>query len=174
MYSTIESRYLSPCRSCGVPVGERVAKYFIILAAVVLAAPVITLDVGTDPGGRIATAWLGGDSILDLAYNHSVELTRVEETYRIDPSGITLESMKWQSTGAGLPDSYDRWENGYYTSERRVHVGKRLSCWLLPVSEPEVRLDGRLLLRGYEEPALLQVRVRILPLGIHLVRLVAG
>ena len=148
-----------------------VKRLFIVLAAL-LAVPVSLLDVGTEPGQRVASAWLVREAVVDVSYTHSVECTRVQETYRADRSGISLKEMVWQSSGAGLPDSYDSWENGYYTSETRVPVGKLLSCWFLPLNDPEVRLNNRLVLRGWERPAFLRLRVRTLPLGIQVLLLI--
>jgi hypothetical protein len=153
-----------------------VAKHIVVIVIMVavLGVPVSAVDVGTEPGGRIATEWVGREAVLDVRYVHSVERTPVEEVYRVGRSGITLESMKWQSTGAGLPDSYDTWENGFYGSEPGTPLGRRLSYWFLPVNQPEVRLNGSVLIRGYEEPTLLTVRVRTLPLGLLLARRMRG
>ena len=155
-------------------VSGRVVKAFLILAALALLLPMSTVDVGAEPGGRVASEWLGQQVAIGVSYVHSVEMTRVTESYHVDTGGICLTSMKWESTGAGLPDSYDSWENGSYVTQGRLDLGKELEYWFLPLSDPEIRVNDRILLRGLERPTWIRIRVRTMPLIAQLVVLATG
>ncbi len=149
-------------------------KVFLIIAALALLMPVSVVDVGTEPGGRLASEWLGYEVTIEVSYVHSVEMTRVLEGYAVDADGIRLMSMEWESTGAGLPDSYDSWEEGGYVTRGRLDLGKRLAYWFLPLSDPVIRVNDRIVLRGLERPAQVRIRVRTMPLVAQLMALATG
>lgn len=155
-------------------VREQVLKAFLILPALALLAPVSVVDVGVEPGDRLVSEWLGPEVTIGVSYVHSVEMTRVTERYCVDPDGIWLMSMRWESTGAGLPDSYDSWEKGGYVTHERLDLGKELAYWFLLLSDPEIRVNDRIVLRGLEHPGQVWIRVRTLPLAARLVVLANG
>ncbi len=155
-------------------VSKRMVKAFLILAALALLVPVSVVDVGTEPGGRLASEWLRPRVTVGVSYVHSVEMTCVKERYCVDAGGIYLTSMRWESTGAGLPDSYDSWENGRYVTQGRLALGKRLAYWFLPLSDPEIRVNDRIVLQGLERPGQVWIRVRTMPLAVRLVVLATG
>jgi len=151
-----------------------VAKILMVAAVVLSVLPVGVVAISADPGGRLVTARIGEGIEIDLSYVHSVEMTRVYELYRIDNKGIQLHQMRWQSTGAGLPDSYDSWENGYYMKEQRVNLGRQLDYWFIPASDPEICLNDRVVVCGLEHPARIEMCSRTVPLVVYLLRIVAS
>ena len=136
------------------------------LLLVVACVPVWVVEV---TAGTLLTAprtWVRGDMTAVVGYVHSVEQTWVEERYAIDHGGLRLTRMRWQSAGAGLPDEYDSYADGYYVKELDIDVGRVLDYWFLPLNRTEISIDGAVVFRGPDVPSRVVVRVRRVPLAL--------
>ena len=132
----------------------------LLLLLVPLCAPLSVVEVSDGVRGCADVLRPGSCVSVTLDYLHSVEQTRVEETYDVCGGGIWLRKMEWKSFGAGLPSEYDYYANGAYVKDTDIDVGKTLSYWFLPLNRVEIRVNGRLVFEGPEEPSRVNVRVR--------------
>lgn len=133
-----------------------------------LCVPASVVEVNDGTLRCCEVLWWGECVPATVYYLHSVELTRVEELYDVCGDGIQLRKMVWQSFGAGLPDEYDYYADGSYVSETDISVGSTLSYWFLPLNRVEIRVAGRLVIDGLQEPSHVNLRVRRIPLCIWL------
>ena len=134
-----------------------------------LLLPVSMLELTADGGTHREVLSAFGETSVTLSYVHSVEKTRVEEEYQVGPSGIVMQSMTWQSFGAGLPDDYDECVDGRYVKQMDSRLGKTLSYWFLPVNNVRLDIGAKRVFEGPERESTMTLSVERLPLGIYLV-----
>ncbi len=153
---------------CGADT-ERIVNRLLLLLLIPLCLPVSVLEVGAEGDSHAWVMSLREQARVTVGYVHSVELTWVEEEYEASRDGLWLRTMKWQSFGAGLPDEYDYYEDGFYVRELELDMGRSLSYWFLPLNRLEICIDGRVVFRGPEQPSRVNARVRRVPLAGFLV-----
>jgi len=149
---------------CGA-VAERIVKRLLLLLLVPLCLPVPVLELSAEGDSHTWVTSLHEQAWVTVRYVHSVEQTWVEETYEASRDGVRLHTMKWQSFGAGLPDEYDYYEDGFYVREQELDMGTSLSYWFLPLNRVEICIDESVVFRGPEQPSRVNARVRRLPLA---------
>jgi hypothetical protein len=74
--------------------------------------------------------------------------------------------VRWQSFGYGLPDEYDRFEDGFYVRSMDIGLGRRLDYWFLPLNDVRIAIGEQTLFKGPAEPARVSIRVRLVPLFV--------
>ncbi len=157
-----------PSHCCGIDCGavaERIVKRLLLLLLVPLFFPVPVLEVGAEGDSHTWVTSLREQARVTVGYVHSVEQTWVEEAYEASRDGVRLRTMKWQSFGAGLPDEYDYYEDGFYVKELELDMGPSLSYWFLPLNRVEICVDERVVFRGPEQPSRVNARVCRMPLA---------
>ena len=149
---------------CGA-VAERIVKRLLLLLLVPLCLPVPVLELSAEGDGHKWVTSLREQPWVTVGYVHSVEQTWVEEAYEASRDGLRLRTMKWQSFGAGLPDEYDYYRDGFYVKEMELDMGASLSYWFLPLNRVEICVDDTVVFRGPEEPSRVNAKVRRIPLA---------
>ena len=149
---------------CGA-VAERIVKRLLLLLLVPLCLPVPVLEVGAEGDSHTWVTSLREQARVTVGYVHSVEQTWVEESYEVSRDGLRLHSTRWQSFGAGLPDEYDYYEDGFYVKELELDMGTSLSYWFTPLNRVEICVGERVVFRGPEQPSRVNARVRRMPLA---------
>jgi hypothetical protein len=134
--------------------------------------PVSMLELAADGGTHREIISPFGATSVTLSYVHSVEKTRVEEKYDARPSGIVMQSMAWQSFGAGLPDDYDECVDGWYVKHTDTRLGKALSYWFLPVNDVWLDVGAKRVFEGPERESTMTLSVGRVPLGVCILTLV--
>ncbi len=140
-----------------------------VLAIFLLAAlclPVGALEVTANGEPPARCTWVRDAPMLTISYLHSVERTPIEESYQVGVAGLRLREMRWQSFGSGLPDEYDRSENGFYVRSMDVGLGRRLEYWFLPLNDVRIVAGTEMLFQGPAEPSRVSIRVRLVPLFV--------
>ncbi len=146
--------------------GATARRVFLISLVVVACLPVWVVDVTANAARVGPRTWIHEEVAVVVGYVHSVERTWVEERYAVDRGGLRLTRMKWQSSGAGLPGEYDRFEDGFYVKELESDIGRVLDYWFLPLNRAEISIDGAVVFRGPDAPSRVVVRVYRAPLAV--------
>ena len=149
---------------CGA-VAERIVKRLLLLLLVPLCLPVPVLEVGVEGDSHTWVTSLREQARVTVGYVHSVEQTWVEESYEASRDGLRLDTVEWQSFGAGLPDEYDYYRDGFYVKELELDMGTSLSYWFLPLNRVEICVDERVVFSGPEQPSRVNAKVRRMPLA---------
>lgn len=152
--------YLSGMRGTA---GRTVRLLLTLLPLLALCIPVWVMEVEADGSRAAPRVWLRDEVSLTVGYVHSVERTWVEESYSADSQGLRLVRMKWQGSGAGLPDTYDTFAGGFYVRELDVDIGNELDYWFLPLNRVELSIRGIVVFQGPERPSRVAVRVHRVP-----------
>jgi len=139
---------------------------FLLLLALCLPVWVLEISAGASPPAQRMR--LRDDVSVVVGYVHSVELTWIEETYAVDTDGLRLTRMRWQSSGAGLPDEYDSYAEGFYVRELDIDVGRVLDYWFIPLNRVEISVDGAVVFRGPDLPSRVVVRVLRVPVALSI------
>ncbi len=98
---------------------------------------------------------------VSVEYVHSVSLTKVIDVYEVNESGIYALEERWQQFDAGQPLDFQRVENGYFVKKLDEYLGESWEYWFIPLNDAKVRVNGKLVLRGY---GVLRLEVREVPL----------
>jgi len=136
----------------------------ILLLLVALCVPLFVVEVSADDGSPACRVWLREAAVVTVSYVHSVERTPVRESYRASVTGLRLRQMEWQSFGAGLPDEYDAFKDGFYVKRTDIDFGRRLDYWFLPLNRVQIAVGSRVIFEGPAEPSRITLRIRLLPL----------
>lgn len=131
-------------------------------ALLVVPAPVMQVEADGEAYREVLSPFEA--VAVELSYVHSVERTRVEEEYDVRPSGIVMRSMSWHSFGAGLPDDYDEYVDGWYVKQMDTRLGKTLSYWFLPLNDVRLDIGGNRIFEGPDLESTMVLSVRPLPM----------
>ena len=157
--------YLSD--KCGTA-GRTVRRFLPLLVLFALCLPVWVVEITAGASLPAQRMRLRDDVSVIVGYVHSVEQTWIEETYVVDRDGLRLARMRWQSSGAGLPDEYDSYADGFYVRELDIDIGRVLDYWFLPLNRVEISMDGAVVFRGPDLPSRVVVRVHRVPVAISI------
>jgi hypothetical protein len=135
----------------------------LLLLLVALCVPLPVVEVSADDGSPAGRVWLRETTVVTVSYVHSVERTPVRESYQASIAGLRLREVRWQSFGAGLPDEYDDYEDGFYVKRMDVELGRRLTYWFLPLNEVHVSVGSRVVFEGPAEPSRVNLCIRYVP-----------
>jgi len=154
--------------------GRTVRHVLPLLLLLTLFLPVWVVEITAGASLPTQRRWLRDDVSVIVGYVHSVEKTWVEETYVVDSDGLRLTRMRWQSSGAGLPDEYDFHAEGFYVRELDVDIGRVLDYWFLPLNQAEISVEGTVVFRGPDSPSHVVVRVRRVPVFVSILDFVGS
>jgi hypothetical protein len=143
-------------------------RFLPFLLLLTLCLPVWAVEISAGASLPAQRMRLRDDVSVIVGYVHSVELTWVEETYVVDSDGLRLARMRWQSSGAGLPDEYDSYAEGFYVRELDIDIGRVLDYWFIPLNRVEISVDGAVVFRGPDLPTRVVVRVRRVPVAVSI------
>ncbi len=136
---------------------------WLLLLLAALCVPLPVVEIAADEGSPAGRVWLREATAVTVSYIHSVERTPVRESYQASIAGLRLREVKWQSFGAGLPDEYDDYEDGFYVKRMDVELGRRLECWFLPLNQVQISVGSRVVFEGPAEPSRVSLRIRHVP-----------
>ena len=152
---------------CGTA-GRTVRRFLPLLLLLALCLPVWVVEIAAGASLPAQRMRLHDDVSVIVGYVHSVEQTWIEETYVVGRDGMRLVRMRWQSSGAGLPDEYDSYADGFYVRELDIDIGRALDYWFLPLNQVEISVDGTVVFRGPDLPSRVVVRVRRVPVAVSI------
>ena len=152
---------------CGTA-GRTVRRFLPLLLLLALCLPVWVVEIAAGASLPAQRMRLHDDVSVIVGYVHSVEQTWIEETYVVDSDGLRLARMRWQSSGAGLPDEYDSYAEGFYVRELDIDIGRVLDYWFLPLNRVEISVDGAVVFRGPDLPSRVVVRARRVPVAMSI------
>ena len=152
---------------CGTA-GRTVRRFLPLLLLLALCLPCWVVEIAADTSLPAQRMRLRNHASVVVGYVHSVEQTWVEETYVVDSGGVRLVRMRWQSSGAGLPNEYDCYTDGFYVRELDIDIGRVLDYWFLPLNRVEISVDGAVVFRGPDRPTRVVVRVRRVPVAVSI------
>ena len=143
-------------------------RFLPLLLLLALCLPVWVVEIAAGASLPAQRMRLHDDVSVIVGYVHSVEQTWIEETYVVGRDGMRLVRMRWQSSGAGLPDEYDSYVEGFYVRELDIDIGRVLDYWFLPLNQVEISVDGTVVFRGPDLPSRVVVRVRRVPVAVSI------
>lgn len=139
-------------------------------AIILSLLPISILEVRTEEGTAFCSLFFNSEIILKVSYTHSVSLTQVIDTYRIDRKGIWAIEERWQQFDAGQPIDFDEIETGFFIKKLNMLLGREWSYWFIPINKVSIVLNNEYIFRDIEREGKVVFRIKKIPLIITLTR----
>ena len=104
---------------------------------------------------------------VSVEYNHSVSLTRVVDTYRVNQTGIYAIEERWQDFFAGQPLEGEI-ENGFAVKKLNAHLGQEWKYWFISMNDFKLYINDELVYVQPSEDGFLTFRVERVPVIVSI------
>jgi len=129
-------------------------RIFLVLVALVLLFPVVgwfewpylLQVVNVQTGGVVLELPFHPGEYFTLEYRHSVQLTPIRETFRVQSGQLVLVETEYGALGVGLPYGREGQlenQNGHFRLTGLNRQFQRLALWVSPVAAQRLEVRGQ-------------------------------